>query len=78
MQKLRRNWWNLQHDHGPDNGGEGVEMTGDKERLLRALAEFFLDSLREDAADVDNWCEQRGDSVDDIAGEIERHLDMKP
>ena len=48
-----------------------------KENLLRALAEFFLDSLREDAADVDNWCEQRGDSVDDIVADIETHLDMK-
>ena len=49
-----------------------------EENLLRALAEFFLDSLREDAADVANWCEQRGDDVDDIARDIEQLLGMKP
>ena len=53
-------------------------MTMDKETLTRTLAEFFLDSLRNDAGDVDNWCIQAGDSVDDIVEDIERHLDMKP
>lgn len=53
-------------------------MTMDKQNLLRTVAEFFLDSLREDAADVDNWCEGRGDSVDEIVADIEKHLDMKP
>ncbi len=42
--------------------------------LIMTLAEFFLDSLREDAGDVENWCSQgecsSGDSVDDIVADI--------
>ena len=44
-----------------------------KDNLLENLAAFFLDSLHEDAADVDNWCMQVGESVDDIVEAIERH-----
>ena len=46
----------------------------DRENLLRQLAEFFLDSLREDAGDVENWCVQGERSVDDIVAAIETHL----
>lgn len=53
-------------------------MKKGEENLLRALAEFFLDSLREDAAGVANWCEGRGDTVDDIVGDIGQLLEMKP
>jgi len=49
----------------------------EKDDLLRMLAEFFLDSTREDAADVDNWCAQGDVSIDDIVASIEIHLDMK-
>lgn len=51
-------------------------MTRDEGFLYRALAEFFLDSLREDAGDVDNWCSQKGYSVDDIAADIESHIEV--
>lgn len=46
----------------------------DKHSLAMTLAEFFLDSLREDAEDVANWCSQSEGSVDDIVADIERHL----
>lgn len=45
--------------------------------LLRVLAEFFLDSLREDASDVDNWCSQGDSSPDEIVALIENYLDMR-
>jgi hypothetical protein len=53
------------------NGG-----TMDERSLAMMLAEFFLDSLREDAGDVENWCSQNGDSVDDIVADIKRHLGL--
>lgn len=52
-------------------------MTRDSQAVARVLAEFFLDSLREDAGDVDNWCSQSGDySVDDIVDGIKKHLGL--
>lgn len=54
-----------------------MTMAMDKQTLTKTLAEFFLDSLRQDAEDVANWCEQSGDNVDDIVADIEKHLAMK-
>ena len=51
-------------------------MTRDEGLLYRILAEFFLDSLREDAGDVDNWCSQKGYSVDDTVASIEKHIEV--
>ena len=48
----------------------------DKDNLVSALAEFFLDSVREDAGDVDNWCSQGESSVDDIVDGIKKHLGL--
>lgn len=45
----------------------------DEEILLAQLVAFFLDSLREDAGDVDNWCSQGAYSVDDLVDAIARH-----
>lgn len=55
--------------------------TMDNYVLARILAEFFLDSLREDAGDVDNWCSQGGHAVgersaDDIVDSIKKHLGL--
>ena len=50
-------------------------MSLDKEKLLRSLAEFFLDSLREDAEDVNNWCIQGENGVDEIVNAMETYLD---
>ncbi len=50
--------------------------TMDKSYLALTLAEFFLDSLREDAGDMENWCSQNGYSVDDIVADIERHFEI--
>lgn len=47
-----------------------------EEHLNKILAEFFLDSCREDAADVDNWCIQGVDSIDDIVDAIQLHLNI--
>ena len=46
----------------------------DSERLAKILAEFFLDSLREDAGDVGHWCAQGDESPDDIVEAINRHI----
>ena len=54
-----------------------MTMTMDKEALSRTLAEFFLDSLREDAGDVANWCSQSDEPVDQLIADIERHFGMK-
>ncbi len=42
--------------------------------LPTILAEFFLDSLREDAGDVENWCSLYGHSVDSLVADIEMDL----
>jgi hypothetical protein len=46
----------------------------DKERLLKLLAEFFMDSLQEDPAGVGDWAIQgdAGESVDDIVAAIDQ------
>jgi len=50
----------------------------DNHSLARTLAEFFffLDSLREDAGDVDNWCSRGRSSADDIVDGIKKHLGL--
>lgn len=48
----------------------------DKHSLAMVLAEFFLDSLREDTGDVENWCLQSKVSVDDTVADIEKHLGL--
>jgi len=46
----------------------------DEKSLTATLAAFFLDSMQEDAGDVENWCSQSGNSADDIVAGIERYL----
>lgn len=47
-----------------------------EEKASLALAEFFLSSLREDAGDVQNWCSQTEESVDDLVTYIERRFGL--
>ncbi len=48
-----------------------------KDDLARVLAEFFLDSCREDDFAVDTGCIQGKDSMNDIVTAIHLHFRMK-
>ena len=49
----------------------------EKNDLIKILAEFFVDSVREDAEDVDNWCIQGDVSISDTIRSIETYLNIK-